>query len=84
MISADLHIYIYIYIYIIYIDTNRRGKHKVIASRMLHTRPAGKKKRKELINHIECRDVLVECKKLVAVNRNVCGAAEAPEQQAGK
>jgi len=44
----------------------------------------GKKKRKELIKPIECSDVLVENEWLPGVSVNVCGAAEAPEEQAGK
>ena len=43
-----------------------------------------KKKRKELIKPIECIDVLVECEQLAGVSVNVCGAAEASEEQAGK
>ena len=30
---------------------------------------------------IECSDVLVECEQLAGVSVNVCGAAEAPEQE---
>ena len=36
-----------------------------------------------LIKPIECSDVLVQCQ-LAAVIVNVCGAAEAHEEQAGK
>jgi len=43
-----------------------------------------KKGWKELIKPIECSDVLVQCQQLAAVSLNVCGAAEAPEEQAGK
>ena len=43
-----------------------------------------KKKGKELIKPIERSDVLVQCQQLAAVSVNVCGAAEAPEEQAGK
>ena len=43
-----------------------------------------KRNRKELIKHIECSNVLVECELLAGVNVNVCGAAEAPKEQAGK
>ena len=43
-----------------------------------------KKKRKELIKPIECSDVLIQCQWLAAVSVNVCEAAEAPEEQAGK
>ena len=43
-----------------------------------------KKKRKELMKPIECSDVLVPCQQLAVVSVNVCGAAEAPEEQAGK
>jgi len=41
---------------------------------------------KKLIKPIECgeSDVLVECEQLAGVSVNVCGAAEAPEEQAGK
>ena len=41
-------------------------------------------KLKELIKPIECSHVLVQCQQLAAVSVNVCGAAEAPEEQAGK
>ena len=34
-----------------------------------------------MVKPIECSDVLVE---LAGVSVNVCGAAEAPEEQAGK
>ena len=40
-----------------------------------------KKKRKGLIKHIECSSV---SSYLAGVSVNVCGAAEAPEEQAGK
>ena len=43
-----------------------------------------KAQRKGFITHIECSDVLVECDKLAPVSVAVCGAAEAPEEQAGK
>jgi len=37
-----------------------------------------------LIKPIECSDVLVEGEQLAGVSVNVYGAAEAPEEQAGK
>ena len=44
-----------------------------------------KQKWKELNKPIECSDVLVQCQQLLAaVSVNVCEAAEAPEEQAGK
>ena len=42
------------------------------------------KKNEELINPIECNDVLVECERLAGVSVNVCGAAEEAEEQVGK
>jgi len=42
------------------------------------------KKNAELINPIECSDVLVECERLAGVSVNVCGAAEEPKEQVGK
>jgi len=42
------------------------------------------KKRKELIKHTECSDVLLQCEQLAGGSVNVCGAAEAPKEQAGK
>jgi len=42
-----------------------------------------KKKWKEFIKPIECSDVVVECEYLAGVSVNVCGAAEAPKEQAG-
>jgi len=41
------------------------------------------KKLKVFIKHIECSDVLCSWY-LAGVNMNVCGAAETPEEQAGK
>ena len=41
-------------------------------------------KKTDLIKLIQCSDVLVQCQQLAAVSVNVCGAAEAPEEQAGK
>jgi len=55
-----------------------------VAARYLTSKKKKKKKRKELIKPIECSDVLVQCQYLAAVSVNVCGAAEAPEEQAGK
>ena len=43
-----------------------------------------KTKRKESIKSIECRDELVDCEQLAGVSVNVCGAAEAPEEQGWK
>ena len=43
-----------------------------------------KTKQKELMKPTECSGVLVECEEVAGVSVNVCGVAEAPEEQAGK
>ena len=46
--------------------------------------PLGLKKKKERVEAYECGDVLVQCENIASWSVNVCGDAEAPEEQAGK
>ena len=46
--------------------------------------PLGLKKKKERVEAYECGDVLVQCENIASWSVNVCGAAEATKEQAGK